>query len=162
MRRLAVAAAMTVGLAHAPAHAFFFFFIPGGLTDKLTGAEGENCVTENAKVGETISVQNRGPGVIRSLSGTSMRCLDKRYPIRALIDFTAQPPPPAPVAVPVVAPVAAPEPVAPVEVKLPPKQAPQESPQAADRLRALNKLVEDGLITRDDYEAKKKEILSTM
>lgn len=85
--------ALAAALAPATANAWFFFFIPGNVTsaisDKLTGAEGDNCVGPYAKVGDKIAVPGRGPGTIKSLSGTSMRCTTAEYPIRALIDFTA-------------------------------------------------------------------------
>ena len=88
-----------------------------------------------------------------------MRCLDKRYPIRALLDFTQQP-----AATPVA--VEPTPPAAPVAVSLkkpgPITRASDASKEPADRLRALNKIIEDGLITKDDYVAKKKEILGGM
>jgi len=57
------------------------------------------------------------------------------------------PPPPAPVASPVAAPVAAP---APVEAT------------AEDKLRSLATMRDAGLITAEDYEAKKTELLADM
>lgn len=69
----------------------WFIFIPGSVTsavsDSITGAEGSNCVGENAKVGDTIRLPGGGRGVIKSLSGTSMRCTNPALPIRALLVF---------------------------------------------------------------------------
>ena len=72
------------------ANAWFFFFLPGSVTgkiaDSITGAEGENCVGPNAKVGDTISVPGRGLMTIKSLSGTSSRCTSDVFPIRAMLE----------------------------------------------------------------------------
>lgn len=97
MRTPIVLLALLVALAPAEANAWFFFFLPGSVTgavtDKLTGAEGDNCVGPYAQVGDRITVPGKGTGTIRSLSGTSIRCTTNAYPIRALIDFTALPTP---------------------------------------------------------------------
>lgn len=73
------------------AHAWFFF-IPGAVTSKigdaLTGAEGENCVKEDAKVGDVIRSPNGNTAKIKSVSGTSSRCQNQQLPIRALIEYT--------------------------------------------------------------------------
>jgi putative oligomerization/nucleic acid binding protein len=85
--------ALLVALAPATASAWFFFYLPGSvsgaISDKLTGAEGDNCVGPSAKVGDRITVPGRGTGTIKSLSGTSVRCTTSEYPIRALLDFAA-------------------------------------------------------------------------
>lgn len=76
----------------------FFVFIPGSvvgkISDGITGAEGEHCVGREAVVGSRI--RNPATGeimVVKSLSGTSMRCTDSRYPIRAAmaVEATAAP-----------------------------------------------------------------------
>jgi len=84
-------------LASNNAHAFFFFFIPGSVTGKIadafTGAEGENCVGEQTKVGDHIKLPNGELALVKSLSGMSSRCNQPERPIRALlspIDVTSE------------------------------------------------------------------------
>lgn len=68
------------------AHAWFFVWIPTGkIADALSGAEGENCVSASAKVGDKTTLPNGAAGEIKSLSGTSSRCTNPDLPIRALI-----------------------------------------------------------------------------
>lgn len=67
----------------------WFIFIPGSVTsaisDSVTGAEGSNCVGANAKVGDNIRLTGGAQATIKSLSGTSTRCTNPEYPIRALV-----------------------------------------------------------------------------
>lgn len=67
----------------------WFVFIPGSLiqrvSDGLTGAEGEHCVSRAVKVGDRISLPDGKAGEVKSLSGTSVRCTDPNLPIRAAI-----------------------------------------------------------------------------
>lgn len=69
----------------------WFVFIPGSVTgaisDSLTGAEGSHCVPEFSKVGDKIRLPGGGVGIIKSLSGTSVRCTQPQMPIRALLVF---------------------------------------------------------------------------
>jgi hypothetical protein len=69
----------------------FFFVIPGSVTgkisDAITGAKGANCVRESTKVGDQIRGPDGNIGTVKSLSGTSQRCTDERYPIRAELEF---------------------------------------------------------------------------
>jgi hypothetical protein len=69
----------------------WFVYIPGNLTsalsDSLTGAEGSHCVSAGAKVGDRIRLPGGGYGTVVSLSGTSMRCTQEVYPIRALLQL---------------------------------------------------------------------------
>lgn len=78
------------------ANAWFFFWIPGSVTsaigDAFTGAEGQNCVGPNAKVGDTIRLPNGSLMTIKSLSGTSGRCTNPEHPIRALLEPSAAAP----------------------------------------------------------------------
>jgi hypothetical protein len=71
----------------------FFFVIPGSVTgkisDAITGAKGANCVSAANEVGDKIRGPDGSIGTIKSLSGTSSRCTDSRYPIRAEIEFAA-------------------------------------------------------------------------
>jgi len=81
--------ALLLLLAANNANAFFFLFIPGSMTgkitDALTGSEGENCVGPNAKVGDTIRLPNGNLSTVKSLSGTSSRCTQPEFPIRAML-----------------------------------------------------------------------------
>jgi hypothetical protein len=61
---------------------------------------------------------------------------------------------------PAAAPVAAPAP--PVTVPAPLAPAAPATPTPDDKLRSLAKLRDDGLITAEDYEAKKAELLEQM
>jgi hypothetical protein len=64
-------------------------FIPGSVvgavTDAITGDEGAHCVPASAYVGQRVNMPFGGSGVIKSLSGKSIRCHDPERPIRALI-----------------------------------------------------------------------------
>lgn len=81
------------------ANAWFFFFLPGSVTgaisDAVTGSEGSNCVGPNAKVGDNIRFPNGSLMVIKSLSGTSSRCTQPEFPIRALLEPSSSPAPTA-------------------------------------------------------------------
>lgn len=81
---LAAAVALTTQLSGC-----WFVFIPGALmsraADAVTGATGEHCVGEAAKVGGRIALPGGGTATIKSLSGTSSRCTDPRWPIRAAL-----------------------------------------------------------------------------
>ena len=67
----------------------FFIFIPGSLiqkvSDGITGADGEHCVSRAATVGSTINLPDGRTGVVKSLSGTSTRCTHPDMPIRAAL-----------------------------------------------------------------------------
>jgi len=82
---MAVALAVTTQLGGC-----FFVFIPGSLiqrvSDSVTGAEGDNCVSTAATVGSRINLPDGRTATVKSLSGTSVRCTDARYPIRALLE----------------------------------------------------------------------------
>lgn len=86
------AATITIGVAAFMLQGCWFVIIPGGaidaVGDAISGAEGQNCVGGNVKVGDRISAPG-GVATVKSLSGPSSRCLDPRYPIRALIDYSA-------------------------------------------------------------------------
>ncbi|MFZ6876554.1 hypothetical protein ACO0LF_31340 [Undibacterium sp. Di27W] len=77
--------------------------VVGAASDAITGAEGIHCVAEGSVVGGKIKVADGDIRTIKSLSGTSTRCQDSKYPIRALLVSdtpanTAAAPKPAPVA----------------------------------------------------------------
>lgn len=69
----------------------FFIYIPGSVvsavSDSITGAEGNNCVGESARVGDRVRTPGGGWATIKSLSGRSTRCQDPSMPIRALLAF---------------------------------------------------------------------------
>ena len=64
-------------------------FIPGSVvgavTDAITGDEGAHCVPATAYVGQRVNMPYGGSGVIKSVSGKSIRCQDPEKPHRALI-----------------------------------------------------------------------------
>lgn len=84
MRKIFLVSLLALGL-----QGCWFVFIPGSVisaaSDAVTGAEGNNCVPETAKVGTRITVPNQPTGIVKSLSGKSSRCTDPRFPIRALL-----------------------------------------------------------------------------
>ncbi|MHB1292596.1 MAG: SHOCT domain-containing protein [Sulfuricella sp.] len=98
MKRILSLMFLSLALASTNANAWFFFFLPGSvtgaITDAVTGSEGSNCVGENAKVGDVIRLPGGAQGIIKSLSGTSMRCTQPEFPIRALIDTSSASSPP--------------------------------------------------------------------
>lgn len=81
--RVAVVACLAASL-----QGCFFVFIPGSVmnaaADKITGAEGDHCVASSAKVGDRITINGQS-FTVKSLSGTSSRCQQAIYPIRALL-----------------------------------------------------------------------------
>lgn len=89
MRKILPLMFLLLACASSNANAWFFFFLPGSVTGKIvdafTGAEGENCVGESAKVGDNINA-NGQLMTIKSLSGTSTRCTNTAMPIRAMLE----------------------------------------------------------------------------
>lgn len=73
------------------AHAWFFFFIPGKaiekMKDKVSGDDGDSCVSSKAKVGDLITSGSGNTATVVSLFGTSGRCKDPALPIRSRLDF---------------------------------------------------------------------------
>lgn len=69
----------------------WFVFIPGSLmaavSDGITGAEGNHCVSAGAKVGDKVKMPGGGVATVKSLSGTSVRCQQPELPIRAMLIF---------------------------------------------------------------------------
>ena len=60
----------------------WFVFLPvGAIADAATGAKGDHCVSQAAKVGDTVNIDGK-VFVVKSLSGSSSRC-NATYPIRA-------------------------------------------------------------------------------
>ena len=73
-------------------NAAFFFFIPGSVTravaDAISGAKGNICVREAAKVGDVVPSAAGNTMKILSVSGTSSMCTNPALPIRADVEFT--------------------------------------------------------------------------
>jgi hypothetical protein len=68
------------------ANAWFFFFLPtGAIADAITGSSGDNCVAESTKVGDKITFKG-DVWIVKSLSGTSSRCSNEKFPIRAELE----------------------------------------------------------------------------
>ena len=88
-KRLISLTILLLAFASNSAYAWFFFFLPGKVTgaiaDAFTGAEGTNCVSSVAKVGDKIKLPDGSVGIVKSLSGESSRCTNSTYPIRALL-----------------------------------------------------------------------------
>ena len=74
------------------ANAWFFFFIPGAATraigDAITGAKGDICVKDTAKVGDILTSNSGNTAKVISTSGTSSMCTNPAIPIRAELEFT--------------------------------------------------------------------------
>ena len=74
------------------ANAWFFFFLPGSATraigDAITGAKGNICVKDTAKVGDTLTSPAGNTAKILSLSGTSSQCANPALPIRAELEYS--------------------------------------------------------------------------
>ena len=66
---------------------FWFFIWTPGMSDLVTGSEGEHCVGTAAKVGSQIRLSDGRMATVESLSGTSTRCRDEKMPIRAKLKF---------------------------------------------------------------------------
>lgn len=84
MIRLLLIAALTV-----PLQGCFFIMIPPSISnaahDAVTGERGENCVGENIKVGDRVTMPSGVLGTVTDLSGKSIRCREADKPIRASV-----------------------------------------------------------------------------
>lgn len=63
----------------------FFFYIPGGAIDALTGNSGNGCVAEGASVGDLVKKANGNVYKVSSLSGHSYKCTDPSLPVLATL-----------------------------------------------------------------------------
>ena len=93
MKRLIFTVTTVVGLiATTNANAWFFFFIPGSVTqavsDSVTGAKGNICVKDGLEVGHVFTSPQGNTAKIVSLSGTSSICQNQTTPIRAEVEFS--------------------------------------------------------------------------
>src|ERR1700693_5644125 len=95
MKKLMAVMICLSAFASTNANAWFFFFLPGSVTsaisDAVTGSEGSNCVGPNAKIGDNIRPPNSSVMTIKTLSGTSSRCTQPEFPIRALLEPSTTP-----------------------------------------------------------------------
>ena len=86
MKKLFLVSAMALGL-----QGCWFVFIPGSMidaaSDAITGSEGASCVGGAAKIGDKVQIPGQKLGTVKSLSGTSIRCKQPEFPIRALLTF---------------------------------------------------------------------------
>lgn len=73
----------------------FFIYLPPSATsaiaDSFTGNTGQHCVGEAAQIGSQIKAPDGRVGTVTKLEGTSGRCTDPRYPIRAVLTFEQAP-----------------------------------------------------------------------
>lgn len=58
----------------------------GEARGEITGSEGSNCVSSNAKVGDSVRLPSGRAGTIKSLFGISARCTNQNIPILAQVD----------------------------------------------------------------------------
>lgn len=64
----------------------FIAVIPvSAISDVVTGSSGGNCVGAKTKVGDMIKLADGTTLQVKTLSGTSGRCTDAVYPIRAML-----------------------------------------------------------------------------
>lgn len=73
----------------------WLFIVPGDavevITNTLSGGKGSYCITESAKVGDTLNLKNGNAVKITAIVGPSSRCNDDKYPIRADGDLLYRP-----------------------------------------------------------------------
>jgi hypothetical protein len=91
MKKLLAGAITALACYCGNANAFWIIFPTAPLdklSDLITGSEGEHCVRETAKVGDSITSRAGQSATIVSLSGTSFRhCKNSQFPIRAKLEF---------------------------------------------------------------------------
>lgn len=139
------------------------------LSESVRTAEQIVCVPRGKAKGDRLKIVGLGEMEIKRVTSSGDCSNDAQSPIQAVAMSTQGPlptssnppggePPPARSAkeAPVAAPVASPA-AAPVEARVVPKEDPAS--QTAQKLRELNGLLKDGVITQADYDAKKKELL---
>jgi len=92
MKKIHILMLSVMLIACSDANAWFFFFIPAsvtrGVADAVTGAKGNICVKDNAKVGDVIPSVAGNTMKVTSLSGTSSMCAAPGLPIRADVEYT--------------------------------------------------------------------------
>jgi hypothetical protein len=148
------------------------------LSEAARTAEHTICVARGLGKGDRIKDVGLGEMQIKSITSSPDCSSDPRAPIQAVAVSTQGPLPtthtigtpvpatatapsnPAPTQVPVVA--------KPIAVKAAEATAPVQAPakaqgtsETAEKLRELAGMLKDGLITQDDYDAKKKELLKS-
>jgi hypothetical protein len=121
-----------------------------------SGREMAECVPAGSRPGDRIRIAGVGEVVVKGLTVSASQCGDMKYPIQATVVLPGNSsPPPAPTAT---------QPSAPVISNFTPTStttvAPSSQPTAlTEKLRELSALLKDGLITQEDYERKKSELL---
>lgn len=96
-----------------------------------------HCAPANAKIGDAFYDAKRGPGTITQLAKASSAC-SADMPNLAVVEYGGAAPKPAAAVVPV---------------------ATTEESGTAKKLRELQQMQKDGLITQEDYDQKKQELL---
>lgn len=90
MKKYLIAAAIMASIAN-PAHAWFFFFLPGSAIDRIgdtvTGEKGNKCITATAKIGDEVRFHDGTTGIVAAIDGPSVRCPLEHIPIRATVVF---------------------------------------------------------------------------
>jgi hypothetical protein len=145
------------------------------LSEVARTAEHTICVSRGVGAGDRVKDIGLGEMQIKSITSSPDCSSDPRAPIQAVAVSTQGPLPTTPTAgnaatAPSISPVPAqiPAVVKPVKVKAAdattPVQAPakaQATSETAEKLRELAGMLKDGLITQEDYDAKKKELLNS-
>jgi hypothetical protein len=144
------------------------------LSEAVRTAEHVICVSRGLGKGDRVKDVGLGEMEIKRVTSSPDCASDPKTPIQAVAVSTQGPSPSAPVAsVPAPLPPtpAAPAPVPVVAKPTPLKAAdtsaaPDVSPkqatsQTAEKLRELAAMRKDGLITQEDYDSKKKELLKS-
>lgn len=143
------------------------------LSESVRTAEHTICVPRGKAKGDRLKIVGLGEMEIKRITSSGDCSTDARTPVQALAMSTQSPlptvsnpqlaePPQAPsaketpIAAPIAAPVAAPV-ASPVTGKVVPKD--DSASPTAQKLRELNGLLKDGVITQADYDAKKKDLL---
>lgn len=163
-RFLAVAIALGALLAHTAAHAWFFFIIPLPRSTSSPLLSNEICVGENVKAGDKTPGPNGTTLEIQTIVGQVALCHNApKAPVLAKFvtvpnaqpapsqSATAQQTSAQPTLKPV---IAAPAAVTPIPAS--------GSDATSAKLRSLQSMLKEGLITQEDYETKKRELLKAM
>lgn len=147
--------------AHSAANAWFFFVIPLPRSTSSGLLSNEICVGENVKAGDRTSGPNGTTIEIQTIVGQVALCHNApRAPILAkfITVPNAQPVASQPAAA---QQTPAQSPLQPVTAAPAPVPA-SSSDATSSKLRSLQSMLKEGLITQEDYETKKRELLKSM
>jgi hypothetical protein len=147
------------------------------LSEAARTAEHTICVARGLGKGDRLKDVGLGEMQIKSITSSPDCSSDPRAPIQAVAVSTQGPLPTTPIGTSVPTTATAPSSPAPAQVPVvakpiavkaaeatAPIQAPakaQSTGETAEKLRELAGMLKDGLITQDDYDAKKKELLKS-